>query len=187
MKNYDFGVVRPMTTEEQYICNYIANKHENTLPMLNHPYFKLNWNDTHIVAAVAMRGLSLNGWTCQQTYQWWCDYRRRYAEQYHSSSPTPLCGPKIFQRIWNAVAEQLPFHQERMQREQWFYMNVIDWTGKLRRWYFTKWSVKDAIAYYNMHRRQDNINQEYRALFSVTWDGKQFTNPRRIALSKLAA
>ncbi|GEM_PF-3720696 len=187
-KKFNFGVIRPFLRDEQHLIRYYANEHENTLPMLSRSHYKLNHSDTMTVASVVLRGMILNGWTCQQTYAWWQDYRHYIADTWGTCSRDVLCGPKIFQRAWTEIAQLLPAYQERMKEfpTQWFYMNIIDWTGTPRKWFFDSPDVASAVHYYNLHRRSDYFNQEYRSLYSVTWDGQKFINPRRVSLSKAA-
>lgn len=133
-KKFNFGVIRPFLRDEQHLIRYYANEHENTLPMLSRSHYKLNHSDTMTVASVVLRGMILNGWTCQQTYAWWQDYRCHIADTWGTCSRHVLCGPKIFQRVWTEIAQLLPAYQERMKEfpTQWFYMNIIDWTGTPR-------------------------------------------------------
>lgn len=188
MAKFNFGVIRPYMQEEQYIINQYANENEGTLPMLHHTHIKLNHHDTQTVASVVIRGISMNGWNCQQTYQWWQNYRRHYATIYPgSSSPNVLCGPKVFERVWNVIAGMLPFHQEKMNRSRWYYMNITDWEGRKRKWYFDRPNDSSAVAYFQHHKGTDFCYNEYHSLYSVTWDGQNFVTPKRLSVSHKAA
>lgn len=188
MAKFDFGVVRPYMTAEQRLINQYANENEGTLPMLNYSHCKLNHYDTKTVASVVMRGLSLNGWTCKQTYQWWQDYRRHYATLYPGScSSSVLCGPKVFERVWNTLAGLLPYHLPMITNSQWYYMNITDWEGRKRKWYFDRPNDASAVRYFLYHKNSDHDINEYHSLYAVTWDGQDFVNPKRISVSRKAA
>lgn len=188
MAKFNFGVVRPYMTAEQRMINQYANEYEGTLPMLSRPHIKLSHYDTKTVASVAMRGLSLNGWTCQQTYKWWQDYRRYYSQLYPGSCcPDVLCGPKVFQRVWNTLAEWLPYHLPKITNSRWYYMNITDWDGRRRKWYFDRPDDATAVHYFLHHKNSDHDINEYHSLYSVTWDGQNFVNPKRLSVSHKAA
>lgn len=176
--HFNFGVVRPYMIEEQRMINRYANENEGTLPMLGHAHFKLNHYDTRTVASVAMRGLSLNGWTCKETYQWWQAYRQHYHNLYGSCSSEVLCGPKVFERVWNQLAEWLPFHQMRMTEMCWYYMTVTDWDGKKRKWYFDAANVETAVAHFYRMSKSDAMTV-YHNLYAVEWNGQEFVNAKR--------
>lgn len=182
--HFNFGVVRPYMTEEQRMINRYANENEGTLPMLGHAHFKLNHYDTRTVASVAMRGLSLNGWTCKETYQWWQAYRQRYYNRYHSCSPEVLCGPKVFERVWNQLAEWLPFHQMRMTEMRWYYMTATGWDGKRRKWYFDSANDETAVAHFYKMQKDDILN-EYHNLYAVEWNGQEFVNAKRLPKAEI--
>lgn len=184
--NFKFGIIRPFMKDEQQMINRYANENENTLSMLNYPHIKLNSYETHTVASVAMRGLSLNGWTCEQTYKWWQDYRKHYSTLYPGScSANVLCGPKIFARVWNQLKEWLPYHQDRMAERRWYYMNITDWEGKKRKWYFDSPNDESAVQYFYHHALNDYDLNGYHSLYAVEWNGQEFKNARKVAKSTI--